>query len=96
MARKIPQVATEAAEAAWWNKHRTELDKDFVDKARHGQLRRLDAKQLAARVGKPARVISIRLPDEDLALARDQASRKGLPYQTYIKSLLHEALRHSR
>jgi hypothetical protein len=28
----------------------------------------------------------------DLALARKQAAEKGLPYQTYIKSLLHETL----
>jgi hypothetical protein len=28
----------------------------------------------------------------DLALARKQAEQKGLPYQTYIKSLLHETL----
>ena len=26
-------------------------------------------------------------------MAKQQAERKGLPYQTYIKSLLHEALR---
>jgi len=96
MARRIPKFPNEAAEAAWWDKHRTELDEDFSRMARQGRLRRLDAKQLAARVGKPARVVSIRLPEEDLALARDQASRKGLPYQTYIKSLLHEALRQAR
>ena len=32
------------------------------------------------------------IPEADLALARKQAERKGLPYQTYIKSLLHETL----
>jgi predicted DNA binding CopG/RHH family protein len=37
-------------------------------------------------------VISIRLPESDLARARQQAAAKGLPYQTYIKSLLHQAL----
>jgi predicted DNA binding CopG/RHH family protein len=96
MARKTPKFATEALEAAWWDKHRAELDTDFEEMARKGQLRLLDKEQLAARTGRPARVISIRLPDDDLALARDQASRKGLPYQTYIKSLLHEALRRAR
>jgi predicted DNA binding CopG/RHH family protein len=33
------------------------------------------------------------MAEADLALARKQAEEKGLPYQTYIKSLLHEALR---
>jgi predicted DNA binding CopG/RHH family protein len=37
-------------------------------------------------------VVSLRVPETDLALARKQAEQKGLPYQTYIKSLLHETL----
>jgi predicted DNA binding CopG/RHH family protein len=40
----------------------------------------------------PAHVISLRVPEADLAMARRQADQKGLPYQTYIKSLLHETL----
>jgi hypothetical protein len=39
-----------------------------------------------------SRLVSIRLPEPDLALAQKLAAAKGLPYQTYIKSLLHEAL----
>lgn len=38
------------------------------------------------------RAISIRLPEPDIALAQDLAGRKGLPYQNYIKQLLHDAL----
>jgi predicted DNA binding CopG/RHH family protein len=38
------------------------------------------------------RAISIRLPVPDIALAQELAARKGLPYQTYIKQLLHDAL----
>jgi hypothetical protein len=34
--------------------------------------------------------------DPDIALAQRLAERKGLPYQTYIKSLLHEALERER
>jgi predicted DNA binding CopG/RHH family protein len=41
---------------------------------------------------KPAPVVALRIPEADLTLARKQAEQKGLPYQTYIKSLLHEAL----
>jgi predicted DNA binding CopG/RHH family protein len=37
-------------------------------------------------------VISLRVAETDLAIARRQAEQKGLPYQTYIKSLLHETL----
>ena len=42
------------------------------------------------------RAISIRLPAPDLALARQLAQRRGLPYQTYIKQLLHDALDRER
>lgn len=38
------------------------------------------------------RQISIRLGAADLVMANRLAAKKGLPYQTYIKSLLHEAL----
>ncbi len=39
-----------------------------------------------------SRQITIRLGNDELALARHQAEAKGLKYQTYIKMLLHEAL----
>ena len=37
--------------------------------------------------------VTIRMPPQDLATARRLAAEKGLPYQTYIKVLLREALR---
>jgi hypothetical protein len=41
----------------------------------------------------PTKQISIRLAVSDVQLARTLAQRKGVPkYQTYIKTLLHEAL----
>ncbi len=42
-----------------------------------------------ARPGVTRRILA---HEADLALARKQAQQKGLPYQTYIKSLLHETL----
>ena len=91
--RKVPQFQTEQEEAKWWDQNRTELDEDFAKALREGRLTRLSGEQLKARASSATKVISLRLPEEDLALAREQAARKGLPYQTYLKSLLHEALR---
>lgn len=48
--------------------------------------------RIATSKKKAAPVVTLRIPEADLALARKQAERKGLPYQTYIKSLLHETL----
>jgi predicted DNA binding CopG/RHH family protein len=38
----------------------------------------------------PVPTVALRIPQEDLA--RKQAEARGLPYQTYIKSFLHETL----
>src|SRR5258708_6195380 len=38
------------------------------------------------------RPVTIRLSAPDVAMARRLSKDKGLPYQTYIKMLLHEAL----
>jgi predicted DNA binding CopG/RHH family protein len=91
--RKVPRFQTEREEAAWWNRNRAELDKDSVQAARKGKLKRLDPAALRARVSATTKVISLRMLEDDLALAREQAAAKGLPYQTFLKSLLHEALR---
>ena len=40
----------------------------------------------------PLQTVTIRLPVTDLTIARANAERKGLPYQTYIKMILHSAL----
>jgi len=92
--RTVPAFATEAEEAAWWYKNRRILDKELLAAARSGRLKTLDRKLLLTRIArsKAAKVVSIRLPEADLELARSQAAKKGLPYQTYIKSLLHQAL----
>lgn len=93
--RVIPAFKSESEEAEWWHKNRGRLDKDLVQGAK--KLKRLDQATLKKRlVASKSRVISIRLPETDLELAREQASQKGLPYQTYIKSVLHQALRQAK
>lgn len=92
--RVIPAFKSEAEEAKWWYKNRARLDKDLLEAAKKGKLSRLDRATLESRLARSkARVVSIRLPESDIDLARQQAAQKGLPYQTYIKSLLHQALR---
>jgi predicted DNA binding CopG/RHH family protein len=93
--RAIPTFRSESEEAEWWHKRRGRLDKDLVAAAK--KLKRLDQATLKARLAaSKSRVVSIRLPETDLELARQQASQKGLPYQTYIKSVLHQALRQAK
>ncbi|MBI1788009.1 MAG: hypothetical protein HYR60_10735 [Acidobacteria bacterium] len=68
-----------------------------MEAAKRGELKRLGRATLEGRLAvSRARVVSIRLPENDIELARQQAALKGLPYQTYIKSLLHQALRQAK
>lgn len=95
--RTIPVFKSEADEAEWWYKNRARLDKDLLAAAKKGGLRRLDRTTLKARLAaSKARMVSIRLPKTDIQLARKQAAQRGLAYQTYIKSLLHQALRQAK
>ena len=94
--RVIPVFATEAEEAEWWYKNRNQHGKQLVAAVRSGQAQVLTKERLRERIAAsrktPSPVVALRIPEADLALARKQAEQKGLPYQTYIKSLLHETL----
>ena len=86
--------ASEAEEAAWWFKNREQHRKHLAAKSGDAVILTQERlrERLAAAGKRPTQVISLRIPEADLALARKQAEQKGLPYQTYIKSLLHETL----
>jgi predicted DNA binding CopG/RHH family protein len=88
---KIPAFRSEVEEARWWDANRGKLDRAFVKSVRAGSAKRMTRADLLKRVAS-SRAVSIRLPETDLARMRRLATKKGLPYQTYMKSLLHEAL----
>lgn len=94
--RIVPAFATEAEEADWWYKNRNLHGRQLLAAVRAREARILTKDELRRRLEAskktPAPVVALRIPAADLALARKQAEQKGLPYQTYIKSLLHEAL----
>jgi predicted DNA binding CopG/RHH family protein len=86
----VPKFRTEQEEADWWFANRDRVTAEFQKAARRGELKVLTKERLRERL--KARPVTIRLAEADIALARKQAGRKGLPYQTYIRSLLHETL----
>jgi len=85
--RILPDFKSEAEEAKWWFDNQEELDKDFLKAAEEGCLKR----GTAARLGSLP-TTTIRLDPADIELARVQAEKKGLKYQTYLKMVIHEAL----
>ena len=82
----IPKFRTEAAEAEWWDSH-PEVATEIMKRAlKSGKARRVV----------PLKTVTMRLPVPDITTAQNLAHQKGLPYQTYIKMLLHEALERER
>ena len=86
-----PKFKTEAEEAQWWHDNRGRVEQSLINALKKGTILRGTARTLS-REARTSKNITIRMAEADLALARKQAELKGLPYQTYIKSLLHEAL----
>ena len=82
----IPKFRSEAEEAAWWDRH-PEVATEILKRA---------LKSGKARRAVPLKTVTMRLPVPDIQTAQDLAGRKGLPYQTYIKMLLHEVLEKER
>ncbi len=82
----IPKFSTEAEEAKWWDNH-PEAATEIMKRA---------LKSGKARRAAPLKTVTMRLPVPDITAAQDLAQEKGLPYQTYIKMLLHEALKKER
>ena len=94
--RVIPTFQSEAEEADWWFDNRELLDSDLLESAESGA-KRLDRATLETILARSeAPVVSIRLPEADIELARAQAARRGLPYQTYLKTLLQQALQEAK
>lgn len=98
---KIPKFESEAEEAKWWYENRDKVSEEFHKAAKEGRLGRGGVKRLLAERGIPFQepgstpTTTIRLDPEDIARARVQAAERGLRYQTYLKMIIHEALRNA-
>jgi uncharacterized protein len=95
--RNLPDFATEAEEAAWLDRIGPAISAYVVEHqlGRRGpgpMLRRL-LNAPAEKKRERARPISIRLSEDDIALAKRQAAQEGIPYQTYLKGILSKGLR---
>ena len=78
----------------WYYRNREKLGQRAAATIRSGKAKRLTREKLATRLKAftETRPITLRMQIEDIELAKEQAEKKGLRYQTYLKSLLHQAL----
>jgi predicted DNA binding CopG/RHH family protein len=87
---KNKTFASEAEEAAWWESNEDALADEFEKATAEG---RVGIGTVAKRAALPS--TTIRLDPDDIAKARVQAAERGLRYQTYLKMIIHEALRNA-
>jgi len=74
-----PEFRSEAEEAEWWDRHQDLIADLLLKRGRRGAV--------------PTKSVSVRLPVTDIERARKLAEKRGVGYQTVIKTLLHEALK---
>ena len=90
----MPKFVNEAKEADWWASRE---GREFVKQKAAGtgkKGREPRGSRLVGQLNKVASVqIALRLPEPDVAKARELATRKGIGYQTLLKMLVHEGLR---
>ena len=94
----IPTFASSRAEAEWFDKNRKRLEADMRQRLNAGDTKTLTeaVAQSAAKEKAKLKPVTIRMRPDDLEAVRGLALEKGLPYQTYIKVLLRDALRRAR
>lgn len=88
----IPKFESEAEEAEWWDQHREETAQWLEEAVVAGKTTTLSAilKRARQRAGRAS--VTVDLDPADAARARTVATRRGVPLETYLKALLHEAL----
>ena len=80
----------ESRTGAWWGARLEVVTELFLKARKAGRIKRLPVVRAAT---KP---VTIRMAVADVEAAQEIAQRRGVPYQTYIKGLLHQALDRER
>lgn len=84
---RVPDFASEADEASWWFENQDRLVDQFEEAAANGSLGR----GTVARRADPL-ATTVRLEPEDITKARSLAEGRGMEYQNFLTSLIHDAL----
>jgi len=89
----VPKFSSEAEEAAWWDTHRSQVEREIRERIRQNRQFTLGNLLQGEKTTQP---ITLRIAKEDLETARHLAAQRGVGYQTYIKMLLRGALAQER
>jgi predicted DNA binding CopG/RHH family protein len=89
---KTPKFKNEHEEAEWWFNNQDFALKVLQRAKAEGRLGHGSVARRMEEIKAAAKSTTIRLDPMDLSRAKEQAEKKGLRYQTYLKMLIHEAL----
>jgi len=84
---KLPKFDNEAEEARWWHENQDLLAQEFHRSANNGTLKYGTAIRRAMEAAS-----TVQLDPSDISKARALAEKRGLDYQAYLQTLIHEAL----
>ena len=89
------ECATEAEEAQWWDDNPEYVSELLRRRQSEGRVTKKGKSIVVTDTAPKARPqgVAIRVAGEDVRTAKQLAARKGLPYQTYLRMILHDALR---
>jgi predicted DNA binding CopG/RHH family protein/uncharacterized DUF497 family protein len=89
----LPTFRSEAEEAESWDRHREETAQWMEAAVTEGETTTLSGVLARARQRSGgAASVTIRVDPPDAERARSLAAQKGIPCETYLKTLLHDAL----
>lgn len=87
----VLKFPTEAAEAKWWDSHMDVVEGNLIEAIQEGTAGR-GAAQRVLREARELKTITIQMRGADVNLAQRLSAKKGLSSETYLRTLLHEAL----
>src|ERR1017187_9325423 len=87
----VPKFPTESAEAEWWDNHMDVVEGNLIEAIQEGTASR-GTEQRVLREARELKSVTIQMPRADVNRAQRLSAKQGLSSETYLQTLLHEAL----
>jgi predicted DNA binding CopG/RHH family protein len=90
--KELPIFASETEEANWWCEHRHETDAYMAEMIVNGTARSLQDFLREEGLLVEVEAVTMHLVTDDATRAKNLALRKGMSYEEFLASLVHEGI----
>jgi predicted DNA binding CopG/RHH family protein len=90
--KELPVFASEKEEAEWWDARADETDEEMAEAIANGTARNLQVFLREEGLLVEVEPVTMQIVVEDAERAKGLAARKGLSYEAYLASLVHEGI----